>query len=45
MKPRCNWWAGRLLLIVFLALWHVLDVRAGVLETGRSLSSTAGMAG
>lgn len=30
MKQRCNWWkmAG-ILLIVFLALWHGLEVKAG----------------
>ena len=35
MKQRCNWWkmAG-ILLIVFLALWHGLEVKAGAAASG-----------
>ena len=35
MKQRCNWWkAAGILLIVFLVLWHGLEVKAGAAASG-----------
>lgn len=36
MKQRCNWWkTAGILLIVFLALWHGLEVKAGAAASGK----------
>lgn len=37
MKQKCNWWkAAGILLIVFLAFWHGLEVKAGAAALGNS---------
>ena len=45
MKQRCNWWkmAG-ILLIVFLALWHGLEVKAGAAGKVFKLEANPGTA-
>ena len=45
MKQRCNWWkmAG-ILLIVFLALWHGLEVKAGAAGKVFKIEANVGQA-
>ena len=45
MKQRCNWWkTAGILLIVFLALWHGLEVKAGAAGKVFKIEANVGQA-